>query len=89
MVRQLVYEKENSELKPVKLRLKIDLVSYPARAEGLVNSINKCPRYNIKQSDHKALVMQELWVRWSTPLLALLPGPLYGFIYGSIELLDI
>ena len=32
-----VYEKENSEFKPVKLRLKIDLVSYPARAEGLVN----------------------------------------------------
>ena len=30
--------KENSEFKPVKLRLKIDLVSYPARAEGLVNS---------------------------------------------------
>ena len=26
---------ENSELKPVKLRLKIDLVSYLARAEGL------------------------------------------------------
>ena len=25
--------------KPVKLRLKIDLVSYPARAEGLVNMI--------------------------------------------------
>ena len=37
LVRQLVYEKENSELKPVKLRLKMDLVSYPARAEGLVN----------------------------------------------------
>ena len=30
---------ENSEFKPVKLRLKIDLVSYPARAEGLVNRI--------------------------------------------------
>ena len=29
----------NSEFKPVKLRLKIDLVSYPARAEGLVNMI--------------------------------------------------
>ncbi len=29
---------ENSEFKPVKLRLKIDLMSYPARAEGLVNS---------------------------------------------------
>ena len=27
----------NSEFKPVKLRLKIDIVSYPARAEGLVN----------------------------------------------------
>ena len=31
--------KENSELKPVKLRLKIDLVSYPVRAEGLANMI--------------------------------------------------
>ena len=35
LVRQLVYEKENSEFKAVKLRLKIDLVSYPARTEGL------------------------------------------------------
>ena len=40
MVRQLVKEKENSEFKPVKLHLKIDLVSYPARAEGLVNMVN-------------------------------------------------
>ena len=40
LVRQLVLEKENSEIKPVKpvkLRLKIDLVSYPAQAEELVN----------------------------------------------------
>ena len=46
MVKKLTYsgvegegvsEKENSEFKPVKLRLKIGLVSYPARAEGLVN----------------------------------------------------
>ena len=29
--------KENSEFSFVKLPLKIDLVSYPARAEGLVN----------------------------------------------------
>ena len=36
-MRQLVLEKENSEFKPVKLRLKIDRVSYPMRAEGLVN----------------------------------------------------
>ena len=39
MVRQLVQEKENSEFKPVKLRLEIDLVSYPTRTEGLVNMI--------------------------------------------------
>ena len=34
LVRELVKEKENIEFKPVKLRLKIDLVSYPARVEG-------------------------------------------------------
>ena len=34
-----VKEMENSEFKPFKLRLKMDLVSYPARAEGLVNMI--------------------------------------------------
>ena len=40
-MRQLVKEKDNSEFKPVKLRLKkIDLVSYPVRAERLVNMIN-------------------------------------------------
>ena len=33
----IVLEKESSELKAIKLCLKIDLVSYPARAEGLVN----------------------------------------------------
>ena len=32
--------KENSEFKPIKLRLKIDHVSYPAQAEGLVNMNN-------------------------------------------------
>ena len=35
LVRQLVQEKENSEFKPVKLHLKIGLVSYPVRAKGL------------------------------------------------------
>ena len=35
-VRQLVKENENSEFKHIKLRLKIDLVSYPARAAVLV-----------------------------------------------------
>ena len=39
LVRRLVKKKENSEFKPVKLRFKIDLMSYPARVEGLVNMI--------------------------------------------------
>ena len=39
-MRQLVKKKENSEFKPVKLRLRIDLVSYPAWAEELVNMIS-------------------------------------------------
>ena len=34
LVRQLVYEKENSELKPVKLPLKLDLKSHHARADS-------------------------------------------------------
>ena len=38
MVRELVKE-DNSEFKPVKLRLKIDIVSYPAQVEGLVNRV--------------------------------------------------
>ena len=33
--------RKNSKLKPVKLLLKIDLVSYPARGEGLVNRVNR------------------------------------------------
>ena len=37
---QVVEEKENSEFKLVKLRLKIDLVSYLDRAERLVNRNN-------------------------------------------------
>ena len=44
-MRQIVNEKENSDFKPIKLRLKIDLVSYPARPEGLVNMVNKCFKY--------------------------------------------
>ena len=45
---QLVKEKENSEFKPVKLRVKIDLVSYPARAEGLVNmDFSKWVRFSL------------------------------------------
>ena len=49
LVRQLVQEKENSEFKPVKFRLKIDLVSYPARAEGLVNSTSYLVQGELQQ----------------------------------------
>ena len=39
LVKQPVKEKENSKLKPVKTPLKkIDLMSHPARAEGLINT---------------------------------------------------
>ena len=37
LVSNSVYEKENFEFKPVKLRLKTDLVSHSAHAEGLIN----------------------------------------------------
>ena len=41
-------EKEKSEFKPVKLCLKIDLVSYPARTEGLVNIYMPRPMLGIE-----------------------------------------
>ena len=59
--------------------------------------LNKCPGYVIKKSDGEAPVMLELWGMWSTPLLFLLPGPLWpGMVaadrvlsMGQIELFDI
>ena len=50
----ILKEKENSEFKPLKLRLKIDLVSYPARAEGLVNMImilNRNTKVKVRSPD--------------------------------------
>ena len=44
-MRQLVYEKENFEFNPVKLHLKTDLVSYPARAQGLVNRVSSFEKF--------------------------------------------
>ena len=37
--------------------------------------LNKCPGYDTKRSDHRALVL-ELWGMLITPSLLLLPGPL-------------
>ena len=42
LLRQPVQEKENSEFKPVKLCLKIDLVSHTAYMERLVNTCHFC-----------------------------------------------
>ena len=38
---------------------------------------NKCPGYDTKQSDGEVPVMLELWQMRSTPLLPLLPDPLW------------
>ena len=58
---------------------------------------NKCPSYDIKQSNGNARVMLELWGMWSTLSLPLLIGPLWPGIVtservrsmGQIELFDI
>ena len=57
-MRQLVLEKEKSEFKPVTLRLKSDFVSYPARAEGLVNMVEEFHvlLFNINNFIHQGLV---------------------------------
>ena len=58
---------------------------------------NKCPDYDIKQSDSGAPAMLELWRVWSTPSLPLFPGSLWPRMaatdrvlsMGQIELFDI
>ena len=55
LVRQLVW-KENSEFNPVKLRLKNDLVSYPARAEGLGKYDNKLKRLMKRNKKYITLI---------------------------------
>ena len=42
----------------------------------LTFSLNKCPAYDIKQSDGEAPVILELWGMQSIPSLLSLPGPL-------------
>ena len=65
-------------------------MSYPARAEGLVNRVNKVrslpnesPGYDTKRSDGEVQVMIELCEMWSTPPLPSLPGLLWS---GVVEL---
>ena len=63
----------------------------------VLNPLNECPGYDIKQSDGEAPVMLELWGMGSTPSLSLLPGPIWPEVVapdwvlsmGQLELFDI
>ena len=65
--------------------LTFPLIKYPwpSQQNSLTKSLqrgktpNRCHGYNTKQSDGEAVVMLELWGMRSTPLLPLLPGPLW------------
>ena len=48
----------------------------------------ECPRYDIKQSDGEVPVMLEFWGMWSTPLLPLLPGPLWPGVVAPDRVLS-
>ena len=56
-------------------------------AEGL-ESPNKCPGYDTKQSDGEVPVIQELWRMPSTPLLPSLPGPLWPGVVAPDRVLS-
>ena len=77
-MRQLVYEKENSEFKPVKLRLKIHLVSYPARVEGLVNMYIYMHTHTYMYVVHIYVFACAFWFIWfygiSTFMVYLMPN---------------
>ena len=65
-------------LKTIYFTLLAEAVEFTDHLCGGVRPLpNKCPGYDIKQSDGEAPVMMELWVMQSTPLLPLLPGPLW------------
>ena len=49
-------------------------------AEGLDPALDKCPRYDTKQSDDEIPVILELWAMRSTPSLPLLPGSLWPWM---------
>ena len=55
----------------------VGAVEYTASLEKDKTPPDEYPAYDTKQSDDEAPVMLELWVMQSTPLLPLLPGPLW------------
>ena len=48
----------------------------------------ECPRYNNKQSDSKAAVMQKLLGIWSPPSLPWIPGPLWSGVVAPDKVLS-
>ena len=49
---------------------------------------NECPGYDTKQSDGEASVILELWGMRCTPLLPLLPGPLWPRVVAPNRILS-
>ena len=49
---------------------------------------HECPDYDIKQSDGEVPVMLELWGKWSTHLLPLLPGLLRPRVVATDQVLS-
>ena len=49
---------------------------------------NESPRYDAKQFNGEALVMQELWGMQSTPLFQSLPGPLWPGVVAPDRVLS-
>ena len=50
---------------------------------------NECPGYGTKQSDGEVPAVLELWKMRSTPLLPLLPGPLWPGVVAPDRALSI
>ena len=48
---------------------------------------NECPVYDIKLTDSEAPPL-EIWGIWSTPLLVLLPGPLWPGVVAPDRVLS-
>ena len=70
----------NSEFKPVKIRLKIDLVSYPARAEGVGQNDIQTLVKNIVTSNFK-----DIKLRLQTPNFS----PVLFFIGMNLIILEV
>ena len=57
--------------------------------ELIAGRVFECPGYDTKQSDGEVPVMLEFWGMRSTPLLPLLPGPLWPGVVAPDRALSI